>query len=261
MIEFFLGAHRPPWLAIAEVPLFVSQSTLGLIKRKFPRARTRWGLDSGAFHEVTKHGHHRCSPAAYAARAVLYQQEIGQLAFAAIQDWMCEPAALKRTGLTVKKHQQLTVDSYLELCRRAPDVPWMPVVQGWGAHEYNQHLEAYARRGVDLTKLPRVGVGSICQRQATVRIALLLADLQRCGLRLHALGVKAEGLTLAREYITSADSMAWSTHARSEHRSREHWKPKADQRKTGEQNSLDFALAWRRDTILPRLHPDPRERR
>jgi hypothetical protein len=36
--RFYLGVHRPHWLALSDQPLFVSYSTLGKVRR-LPRAR------------------------------------------------------------------------------------------------------------------------------------------------------------------------------------------------------------------------------
>ncbi len=63
--------------------------------------------------------------------ARLFQEECGQLDWAAVQDWVCEPFMLKRTGLSVREHQRRTVASYLDLRSLAPEVPWVPVLQGW----------------------------------------------------------------------------------------------------------------------------------
>lgn len=253
-MEFFLGVHRPNWIGVAPVPLLVSHATLHKIVRQFPRATLPWTLDSGGFHEVTKHGRYRWSPAEYAARVQLYQREIGQLKFAATQDYMCEEVALKKTGLTVAQHQARTIDSFVELSLRAPGVPWLPVLQGWCQGEYEDHFVAYARRGIDLRKEPRVGIGSICRRQAMLRTSLMLSSFHREGLALHAFGLKANGLNLiGGGALASADSAAWSYQARREHRNVQQWLPPEQRTKTGEQNKLHRALSWREQVIMPRL--------
>ena len=254
-MEFYLGVHRPNWFSASPVPLLVSHATLHKVVRKFDRARQPWTLDSGGFHEVTKHGRYRWSPAEYAARVQLYQREIGQLRFAATQDYMCEEAALKRTGLTVAQHQARTIDSFIELSMRAPGVPWVPVLQGWCFGDYEDHFMDYARRGIDLRKEPRVGIGSICRRQATLRVSIMLDSFHREGLRLHAFGLKANGLDLiGGGCLASADSAAWSFNARKEHREIQQWLPPERKTKTGEQNKLSRALSWREQVIMPRLH-------
>ena len=52
---FYLRTHHPDWLNKARVPLFVSRNRL-LKRRSFPRASTRWALDSGAFTELSIRG-------------------------------------------------------------------------------------------------------------------------------------------------------------------------------------------------------------
>lgn len=227
---FYLGVHRPHWLALTDAPLFVSHATLGG-RRTLPRARGRWALDSGGFSQLAKHGKWTVSASSYASSVQRYQREIGGLDFAAIQDWMCEPIMIAKTGLSVAEHQERTIASYLELRELAPDVPWMPVLQGWTPGQYFDHLEAYRAAGVDLAEVPIVGVGSICRRQHTLSVQIMLAELAELGLRLHGFGLKLTGLRACSHVLASADSMAWSYHARREG--------------NGLQNDLGFALEWR----------------
>ncbi len=207
---FYLGTHHPDWLGKASVPLFVSRNRLAG-RRGFPRATARWALDSGGFTQLSLQGRWTISAAQYAREARLYCQEIGRLDFAAPQDWMCEPWILKKTGLSVHEHQKRTVSNFLSLEDFAPDVPWIPVLQGWAVHDYWRHVEMYGAAGVDLRDRPLVGVGSVCRRQATETAGRILASLSTAyGLRLHAFGYKTQGLRSLPTYLVSADSMAWS---------------------------------------------------
>jgi hypothetical protein len=133
---------------------------------------------------------------------------------AAPQDWMCEPFMIERTGLRVAEHLHRTVENYLTLRRLAPGLPFIPCVQGWRLADYLACLELYASAGVDLAALPRVGLGSVCRRQSTAEIAVIVTELARRGLRLHGFGVKTGGLHLYGHLLASADSMAWSYAAR-----------------------------------------------
>jgi hypothetical protein len=202
-------------------------------------------LDSGAFSEIAAHGRFETTPDVYARAVRRYRDEIGGLAWAAPQDWMCEPIMLAKTGLTVTEHQRRTVASYLNLRDLAPDLPWVPVLQGFDLDDYLRCVDVYAAAGVSLERLPLVGLGSVCRRQATGRIAVLTATLATQGLKLHGFGVKTGGLDLYGAHLASADSMAWSYRARRRapldgcaHRSCA--------------NCLRFALAWR-DRIVARL--------
>ncbi len=120
----------------------------------------------------------------------------------------------------------------------------MPVLQGWGVADYWRHAEDFARAGVDLAALPRVGVGSVCRRQGTVGVAVILGTLAVSRLRLHAFGLKMQGLLRAAGSVVSADSLAWSYRAR-------HAPPLPECRGEHERcnNCLRFALRWRRKLL------------
>lgn len=129
-MTFFLGTHRPHWLRLTGVSLFVSRRWLAPMKT-FPRALGRWALDSGAFTELSLYGGWRTPPAQYAGEVKRLSAEVGSLRWAAIQDWPCEPHMVAKTALNVAEHQRRTVDSYLALRSLEPSLPWAPVLQGW----------------------------------------------------------------------------------------------------------------------------------
>ncbi len=210
---FYLGTHKAHWLRLVDYPLFVSTRTLRSIK-KLPVANTGWALDSGGFTEISLHGRWQTTAMQYVAEVKRYTEGIGKLDFASIQDWMCEPWVVKKTGLSIAKHQELTINSYLELNSLAP-LNWLPVLQGYKLRDYLRHLEMYALRGVDLTKHILVGIGSVCRREATKEaeeiIRVLVSEYK---LKLHGFGFKIGGLRNVAHLLTSADSMAWSFGAR-----------------------------------------------
>jgi hypothetical protein len=237
-MAFWLGSHMPHWLEHSAVPLFISHRRL-VARRRLPRALGVWALDSGAFSEIAALGHFETSPRAYAAAVDRYAAEIGGLAWAAIQDWMCEPFMTAKTGLTVGEHQRRTVGSYLDLCTLAPHLPWVPVLQGFTLTDYERCIDLYRQAGIDLVTLPLVGLGSVCRRQATTEITALVTALAGYGLRLHGFGVKTGGLHRYGPLLGSADSMAWSYAAR-------HQPPLPGCTTHANcANCLRFALAWR----------------
>jgi len=245
---FWLGTHQPGWLARTNAPLFVSAVRLRG-RKTLPRAVGRWALDSGGFSEIAAHGRWTIPAAQYAAEARLWRAEVGGLAWAAVQDWMCEPVMLERTGLTVGEHQRRTVASYLELRALAPEMPWVPVLQGWEPADYHRCADLYAAAGVDLPGLPVVGLGSVCRRQGTRTAARIVRGLYDRGLEnLHGFGFKTLGLVgrarLAR-FLASSDSMAWSTDGRMNwgHRRR---RMCPVEHPGGCANCLHWAVAWRR---------------
>lgn len=252
-MRFFLGTHHPHWLAdarFAGVPLFVSRRALARYKAT-PRAVTPWALDSGGFTELSMHGQWTLSPRDYVAEVRRYRDEIGMLEWAAPQDWMCETVMLAKTGLSIPEHQRRTVANLLDLRSLAPDLPFIPVLQGWTSGDYHAHAEAYDRAGVDLRVEPVVGVGTVCRRQNTMSAALLMHSLQREGLRLHGFGFKATGLAMCRASMVSSDSLAWSYAARRQQPIQGHNKP-GPGRPRGHincANCAEFAMDWRNDML------------
>lgn len=235
---FWLGAHHPRWLVTAGVPLCVSRRNLAGV-RTLPRSVLPWMCDSGGFTELSLHGRWTLTAWQYAAELRRYADEVGLMAYAAPQDWMCEPSMLAKTGLTVAEHQARTVGNFLDLKALLPSsLRLIPVVQGQTGADYERCLDLYDRAGVDLTAEPLVGVGSICRRQSTTEAAAIITTLAGYGLRLHGFGLKLGGLALAADSLLSADSLSWSRTAR--------WEPPvAGHSHKSCSNCQLYALAWR----------------
>lgn len=217
---FFLGAPDASWLPRSSTPLMLSRSRLADRKAPLPTSAVPWYLDSAAFTELEQHGRWTLDAYGWAQLARRWGDEAGQLVAIATQDWLCTPTALDRTGLTIERHQDLTTLSYLELREYAPELPWVPTLQGWLAEDYLEHAALYELLGVDLAAQPLVGVGSIAMRQEgpeAERILWAVHDV--LGLRnVHAYGAKELGLRRWGWAVSSADSMAWSMIARREAR-------------------------------------------
>jgi hypothetical protein len=212
-VKFWLGAWNASWFKRTTVPLFVSHRQLQRL-RTLPTATGPWALDSGGFTELNLHGRWVTTPADYVKAVARYRDEIGHLAWASPQDWMCEPFVISKTGLSVADHQQRTVTNLLELRDLAPHLPIIPVLQGWERDDYMRHVDAYAASGVTLEDEPLVGIGSVCRRQNAGEAADIVYQLSRLGLRLHGFGFKVTGLRRASLWLESSDSMAWSYRAR-----------------------------------------------
>lgn len=241
-MDFYLGTHETSWLARLDVPLFISHRRLDK-RRSLPRALGPWALDSGGFSELSMYGEWRTSPRDYAKAARRYVDEIGGLRWAAIQDWMCEPFILAKTRLTMADHQRRTVESYATLLDLAPDLPWVPVLQGWQPDDYARHAEQYTASALPLTGL--VGVGSVCRRQGMKEGRAIIRQIATLGFRLHGFGMKTTGLLATAAMLESADSMAWSYQAR--------WRPVEPgcPHKTCS-NCARFAMRWR-EWVLDRI--------
>jgi hypothetical protein len=210
---FYLGTHHPNWLGEVSFPLFVSRRRLQ-DRKTFPRALGPWAHDSGGFTELAMNGDWSISMREYVALVRRFHSEIGNMAWSAPMDWMCEPFMLAKTRGTVESHQRRTVINYVALMECAPDLPWIPVLQGWTHGDYLNCIDLYHRYRVPLESLPLVGIGSVFRRQGETRIALLIEDIARQGIKLHAFGMKTKGIELCGHVLESSDSMSWSYTAR-----------------------------------------------
>ncbi len=140
---------------------------------------------------------------------------------------MCEPWIIEKTGLNVDQHQKLTVQRYDELM--ACDIGGvyiLPVLQGYAPEDYVHHIQMYENR---LTNGAWVGIGSICKRNGNPnQIAAVLMAIKgiRPDLKLHGFGLKTTALSspLIRSMLETADSMAWSFHARINGRNGNDWR-------------------------------------
>jgi hypothetical protein len=281
--KFYLGAHMPHWLAAAGVPLFVSHTRL-TGRRTFPRALTGWALDSGGFSEIQKHGRWTISPEDYVAAVRQYDLQIGNLEWAAPQDSMCErdqlaKAAAVEAALTGRPersldyqrhlHQERTVANFkrcehLWYDRTDDESPIMPALQGDEPEQYVLCKEMYAAAGVDLSRYPLIGVGSICRRDDINEIGDVLTAILETDpdMPLHIFGGKTQALKKFGHLATTADSLAWSDDARKAARKHGGRLKLCDSVHPREAkncaNCLPYALQWRARVLdLPSTHYQP----
>jgi hypothetical protein len=216
-VRFFVGVHHPN--KAHRVPLAMISAN-ALRNRRSPFDVGEWLMDSGAFTTVTKHGGYPEGVEVY-AEIIRRFAGCGTLLAAVAQDYMCEPFVLERTGMTVYRHQQLTIQRYDDLLKcDCAGVPIMPVLQGYDPSEYVSHVRMYGDR---LTEGMWVGVGSVCKRNrnpGSIVAVLEAIHAVRPDLRLHGFGVKITTLRneRVRQLFYSCDSMAWSFAARYEGR-------------------------------------------
>lgn len=231
-MRFFTGLHQPSDARHFDA-VFVSVNRLR--RRKGAFAVGDWIMDSGAFTELSTHGHYRHGVAEYAAEIRRWKDN-GHLLAAVSQDWMCEPWIVEKTGLSVAEHQRLTIERYDALLAEETGVYVLPVLQGFEPADYARHVEAYGPR---LAPGAWVGVGSVCKRNGDPRaVAAVLLAIRRLrpDLLLHGFGLKTTALAhpLVRSLLHTADSMAWSFAARREgrnqndYREAERWAERID---------------------------------
>lgn len=237
MTRFWLGTHMTDWLWKTDIDLMVSFHRLGRVKKHRGKAMAHYALDSGAYTVLEKYGAWPIPALSYADGVRKFADGAGLPAWCAVQDWVCSPEVRAKTGLSVREHQRLTTSSLLELRDMAPEVHWLPVLQGWHFDHYLRHVEVYRENGVRLEQEPLVGVGSLAMRQDTEEAADIIACLSGLGLSLHAFGYKLSGLAASAPHLASADSMAWSYQARNS-------PPLAGHKHANCAHCLDYAAAW-----------------
>ncbi|MFS7879701.1 hypothetical protein ACEYXF_41140 [Streptomyces asiaticus] len=255
-MRFYLTTHKKHWLRETAVPLFLKSEHLASAVKPL-RSIGRYAVDSGGFSELQYHGCWTRTPRQYVDDLRRIWEHIGPYDWAAPQDWMCEPIMIQGgtvdgqhfvgTHLSISEHQRRTVANYLELRELAPDLPIVPVLQGWELPDYERCVALYERAGVDLTREPTVGLGSVCRRQATHEAAAIVTTLAGHGIRLHGFGFKTLGLAKIGHLMASADSAAWSSHARRR-------PPLPGHTHKNCANCIDYALSWR-DRVLAGLPP------
>jgi hypothetical protein len=223
-LRFYVGLHQPSDARHFE-RAFISVNRLRT--RKAPLLTKNWIMDSGAFTELSTHGHYRYPPEHYATTINRWAHDPALVAVVS-QDYMCEPWIVRKTGLDVAEHHRLTIMRYDAL--RPLSKPYvMPVLQGYDPDDYVRHLRLYGSR---LGPFAYVGVGSICKRNTEVNsIVAVLSGIKaaRPDLRLHGFGLKTTALasSAVRACLYSADSMAWSFAARRQGRNPNDWREAA----------------------------------
>ncbi len=246
-MKFYLGTHIANHIEKTKVPLFISYRQLRNRKKPFQQTAPI-AIDSGGFSELRLNGKWTISVEEYVQDLNRFQDELDlKIDWAAQQDWMVEPFMIEKTGLSIEKHQIKTVENYFEILDYDPSCEIIPVLQGWELNDYYKHFELFEEQGVQLRKLNRVGVGSVCRRQGTNEINHIMQSLNNKGINIHGFGVKTSGLSKYSNALASADSLAWSFGARY---SKSHCSIHKDNPKTKNcANCLNYALEWREKVL------------
>ncbi len=169
-----------------------------------------WVMDSGAFSEISINGKYTYTPEEY-----LRYVELHQPTLFFNMDYMCEPFVLEKTGLTVREHQQRTIDNQIRIMDLLDKYDirgeFAGVVQGWTVDDYLYCIDQLKAHGL---VTPTMGVGSVCRRNSKNDIIKVLeaVKIELPKIELHAFGCKTDILKdpSVYNYIDRCDSMAWS---------------------------------------------------
>ena len=239
MSVFYLGAHQPHWLWRAGFPLFVSHRAAHPPPRRSVRLRAggRWTRAGSPNCRCTAGGspRPRTTPPPSPGTPNRSAGWTSPPRKTGCANRSCSPAPACRSPSTSTAPSRTTwpFASWRRTCRssrwcRAGG--WPTTWPAW---------TCTPRPGSTWPVLPRVGLGSVCRRQSTAEIAVIVTALAARGLRLHGFGIKTSGLHQYGHLLASADSMAWSYAAR---------RAPALPGCTGHRNCancLTYATAWR----------------
>ncbi|MGI5138175.1 DUF7221 family queuine tRNA-ribosyltransferase-like protein [Streptomyces sp. CA-106110] len=258
-MRFYLTTHKRHWIKRTDVPLFLKSEHFAAAATLYP-AKGPYAVDSGGFSELQRHGYWTRTPRQYVEDLRRIWECVGPYDWAAQQDWMCEDLIIHGgkvgknvfvgTHLSVAEHQRRTVANFLELRSLARDLRIAPVIQGRTVPDYERCVDLYEKAGVDLRAEPVVGLGSVCRLQSTREGAAIVTAMAAHGFKLHGFGFKILGLERVGHLLASADSAAWSAHARR--------RPSLPGHTTHKNcaNCLEYALRWRTRVInaIPTQH-------
>lgn len=247
-MRFYTTTPKKHWLRLTDVPLFLKSEHLRTAVKPL-RAIGRYAVDSGGFSELQRHGRWTRTPRQYVDDLRRIWEHVGPYDWAAGQDWMCEDLIIHGgtsggglhfvgTHLSVPEHRRRTVHNFLELRSMGPELRIIPTLQGGTVAEYHECADLYESYGVDLRREPIVGLGSVCRLQSTAKGAEIVTAMAARGYRLHGFGIKTLGLERVGHLLASADSAAWSYHARRR-------PPMLGHTHKNCANCLPYALRWR----------------
>lgn len=179
-------------------------------KTPVPFNTYNWIMDSGAFSEININGKYTFTPQEYLRYVELHQPP---LFFN--MDYMCEPFVLRKTGLTVKEHQEKTISNQIKIMDLLKNYniksEFSGCIQGWKIEEYIEHIDMLKSQGLVTNKM---GVGSICRRNSREQIIEVLKAVKQelPNTNLHGFGIKTDVLKerIIHDCLDSCDSMAWS---------------------------------------------------
>lgn len=216
-----------------------------------------WCLDSGGFTAAARWGKYPWTPLEYAEFARTMSREI-PLDFVAIMDYACEPNVDRSILATNRDRIKATIRNETACREAAPDLPWLPVLQGDSLEERAYDLELRDKLGMLPTDY--AGIGSLCKRGIkSARKTIKFYNDHLPNVRFHGFGLHIQALDDDASFaaVRSWDSYSWNW-ARGQkelNRPKEYlFNPETDN------DWSDFTkrlaqLYWQ-NTILPRLSQD-----
>lgn len=208
-MKIYLGIYQIKHAQFAPQFMF-SFNRLKNRKLSVPFNNYDWIMDSGAFSEINLNGKYT-----YTAQEYLHCVELHQPKMFFNMDYMCEPFVLKKTNLTIKEHQEKTIDNQIKITDLLKlfniKGEFAGCIQGWNINDYINHIDMLKSQRLITDNM---GVGSICRRHSEIEILNILQAIKKeiPNIKLHGFGIKTNALKnpIIHKCLNSCDSMAWS---------------------------------------------------
>jgi len=167
-------------------------------------------VDSGGFTAARRWGRYPWTPAQYADFIYAVSRDV-PLAFCAILDYACERGVNREHYQTNIERIEATIANEIACRAAAPDLPWLPVLQGDTMEERAYDLAR--RREMGMLPTDYAGIGSVCGRgAAAARRVVRFYDGQLPGVKLHGFGMHIDALddAVVMGALRSWDSYSWT---------------------------------------------------
>jgi hypothetical protein len=126
-------------------------------------------------------------------------------------DYACEPGVDRSTYHSNKARIKATIRNEIACLEAAPDLPWLPVLQGDSFEE--RAFDLALRRRVGRLPEKYAGIGSVCGRGAVAarQVVRFYRDYLP-GVKFHGFGMHIQALDAddVFAYVESWDSYAWN---------------------------------------------------
>ena len=181
-----------------------------MIQRTPPGHVSSISIDSGGFTAAQRWGEYPWTVEEY-VEFIRKSSENVRLDFCAVMDYACEPDVNRTVNPTNIDRIKATVENEALCIAAAPDLPWLPVLQGDNLSEREFDIEYRAKNNVEIK--PYMGIGSVCKRGAKkAREVVRFYAGTLTGVRYHAFGLDVRALNKCDvlRNIKSWDSYAWA---------------------------------------------------
>lgn len=209
-------------------------------------------IDSGGFTAARQWGKYPWSVQQYADFIGDVSRDVA-LDFCAIMDYACEPSVNREIYRSNKDRIKATIRNETECMRVAPDLPWLPVLQG--DNQIERAFDIAIRQRVGMLPGKYAGVGSVCGRgrAGAVETILFYRD-QLPGVKFHCFGMHVQALDndFVFDAIKSWDSYGWNW-GRGATKKEMPWEKHKREGESHTELTLRLANLYQQNTIAPRL--------